>query len=176
MGGPDFGAALNAPLAVLRAQRRPAALLQGSEIVPGLHLRLDPAAQTAIWLGSPRERLLELDTKVSTPGAWLGLHLTLPLRDMGAARWIGFVMRASAGAAMVSRACLRSGFADGGFQDQFFDRHLLTQAWQVDHHDLLALDHCPHLPRHAEWREFVLFLPPDLDFRLSVQNLRIFLL
>lgn len=169
-------AALNAPLALLRDQLVPPSPLTQTEILPDLHLRLDPAADVALWHASPRARLLELEARVTRPGAWLGLHLTLPLPDLSGLRWFGFAARSSANAAMISRACLRSGREGGGFHDQFFDRDLLSHSWESDHHDLMALDHCPELPRHAPWREFILFLPPDLDFRLSLHDLRVFTL
>lgn len=169
-------ASLSLPVQALRAGLRPAAALAGSEILPDLHLRVDPEAAISLWLSSPRDRFLELEARVSRPGAWLGLHLTLPLPDLGQAGWLGFVLRGASGAAITCRACLRSGRAGGGFHDQFFDRHVLAQPWQADHHDLLALAQCPELPRQAAWREFILFLPPDLDFRLSLHDLRVFVL
>lgn len=166
--------ALNAPLTVLRSAVHPVKSLDEQPLAPGLGFRIDPAARMTGRWQSPRGRLLELETEVEQPGDWLGLHLALPLLDLTGLGWFGFVARVAAGRAQVLRACLRSGLPGGGFHDLFFDRHILAQSAVTDHHDLIAPDHWPDLPRHALWREFVLFLPPERGIALSLHDLRLF--
>lgn len=147
-----------------------------AELCPGLVLRADPAARIAASWSSPRGRLLELATRVEAPGDWLGLHLTLGLSDLTGLAWLGFAARTGAGQALVARACLRSGLADGGFHDTFFDRDLLSQAAILDHQDMIAPDQRPDLPQQAPWREFILFLPPTQDIDWALHDLRLFAL
>ena len=176
--GPGLGRAplppLNAPQAHLRPQALPPRPLTGAEVVPGLRLSADPAAaMTGTW-SSPRGRLLEIETTVTTPGAWFALRLTLPPIDLTGLAWLGFVLRSGAGHGVGSRACLRSGLAGGAHHDLFFDRLILSQPGESDHHDLIAPDRCPGLPLHAPWREFLLFLPPAEDLRIALHDLRLF--
>lgn len=171
-----FDEALNAPLVALRAGVRPATPLDDRPLAPGLGFRRDPAARMTGQWQSPRGRLLELETAVEHPGDWLGLHLALPLPDLAGIAWLGFALRLAAGRAQVARACLRSGRPEGGFHDQFFDRHILAQSAVTDHHDLLAPDQWPDLPQRAPWREFILFLPPERGIALALHDLRLFTL
>jgi len=142
-------------------------------ISPGVVLRIDPAARIGLTWSSPRARLLELRTTVTTPGDWLGLHVALPPLDLGGVAWFGFVARSAAATALVARACLRSGLPEGGFSDAFFDRHLLSQPGETDHADVMAPDRRPDLPARAPWRDFVLFLPSTHDIAWALHDLRL---
>lgn len=145
---------------------------------PGLDLRLDPNAQASGHWSSPEGRLLELRTRVDVPGAWFGLHVALPddALDLTGVSWIGVTARTSALQAVSIRVGLRSGQDDGGFQDSFFARHILSQARQSDHHEVLCPAHLPDLPRQAPWRELVLFLPPATAMDWVLHDLRVFAL
>lgn len=145
-------------------------------IAPGIALRRDPAGSGQSRWASPRGRLLEIATEVETPGDWLGLHIDLPGFDARAPAWIGFAAATGADHALVLRACLRSGLATGGFRDEFFDRHLLSQPARSDHVDLIAPATRPDLPARAPWRELILFLPPERSFAWVLHDLRLFLL
>jgi hypothetical protein len=166
---------LNSSLVALRATRIPDTAFAPGTLAPGLTLHSDPAAGITGQWRSPRGRLLELETTVTTPGGWLALHLVFPLRDLAGVVWLGFALRGASDRGVALRACLRSG-VPGGFHDSFFDRHILAQPMETDHHDLIAPDRVPGLPLQAPWREFILFLPPDRDLRLSLHDLRIFAL
>ena len=144
---------------------------------PDLALHVDPAARLdGVWR-SPRGRLLELETRVTQPGAWFALHLGLPaqLADLTDVTWLGLAARSSAARAVAVRACLRSGTGDG-FHDCILDRHILSQPRDSDHHDLLAPEPHPDLPRQAPWREFILFLPPAEPLDWVLHDLRLFVL
>lgn len=172
----DLADDLNLPLDRLRATQSQGVLAHDAGPVPGLVFRIDPEARISGHWHSPRGRLLELRTTVDRPGAWLGLHLTLPPFDLTGITWLGFAARSAADPAQVARACLRSGLDAGGFRDDFFPRDLLSHGFETDHVDLLAPDHHPDLPRKAPWREFVLFLPPVRDIRWTLHSLRLFVL
>lgn len=146
-----------------------------ADLAPGVGLHLDPAARmTGTW-SSPEGRLLEIATRVETPGAWFGLHIGLPdaVTDLGGVRWIGIVARTSALRGMAIRVGFRSGLLEGGFQDSFFGRHIFSQPRQSDHHDLLCPEDLPDLPRRAAWRELILFLPPAAPIDWALHDLRI---
>lgn len=142
----------------------------------GITLHLDPDAQMTGHWSSPEGRLIEMQTQVARPGAWFGLHIRLPdaALDLGPLRWIGVTARTSAQHAIGIRVGLRSGRAEGGFQDDFFGRHMLSQPRQSDHHDLLCPADLPDLPRKAPWRELVLFLPPAAPLHWALHDLRIY--
>ena len=188
---------LNAPLVALRDQAVALRPLTGPVLAPGIALHIDPAAQIAVTWASPRARLLEVQTRVTTPGAWLGLHIALPPLDLRAVEWLGFAARSAAATALVARVALRSGLpeengggtaggigggtrggtgggeAGGGFCDAFFDRYLLSQPTLGEHHDMLAPPRRPDLPPRAPWRELVLFLPPGHDIAWALHDLRL---
>lgn len=163
----------NHTLAVLRADRLKGNLQTDLRFLPGLELHADPALAVSGRFTSPEGRLLELDLKTGpAPGGWIGLHLSLPVNDLRKAGVIGFAARFAAPEIQVVRACLRSG-VPGGFEDCFFDKHLLLRAEEASHVDALSVHHRERLPLRAPWRELVLFLPTR-DFRLSLIDLRVF--
>lgn len=166
---------LNTPLQTLRDSLLDVQDIAAADLPGGIRLHPDPAGELTATVSSPRARLLELEVAVVRPGAWLGLHVPLHLPDLPGIRWLGFAARSNATHALAVRACLRSGVA-GGFLDVFFDRHVLSQAGQGDHVDMLATDHLPELPQQAPWREFVLFLPPGESFGWALHDLRFFAL
>lgn len=169
--------ALNAPLDALRDAVLPEAPLAfplAAALPEGLALHADPAARMTGRWQSPRGRLLELETRPEAPGGWLALHLALPLTDLAGPGWIGLAVRSAAAEALAIRVALRSGLAEGGFLDSFFDRQILSQPAESDHVDLMAPDRRPDLPETAPWRELVLFLPPDRGIGWALHDLRLF--
>ena len=164
---------VNQDLAAWRAGTAEGALADTVAFQPGLTLHADPALGLSGTYRSPLDRLLELETKMSGDGAWLGLHLGLPLRDLSGFGVVGFAARTSAGSMALIRACLRSGLDEGGFQDVFFDKHLLTRPEESAHLDALHLPQVPDVALQAPWRELVFFLPTQ-DCHLSLIDLRVF--
>lgn len=162
---------LNAPMLAMHCKTASGTL--DDPMQKGIVLRADPAMQISGRWDSPRGRLLELRTQVGLAGDWLGLHVTLPLPHLSGIEWIGFACRIASGEPFVSRACLRSGTAEG-LTDCFFDRHVLSQPRETDHHDIMAPARRPDLPPDALWREFVLFLPPQKGIELTLHDLRLF--
>lgn len=178
---------MNSPDSALQTLREgdfpPAPLFpEGGHRLPlpgGLLLDADPEGRIAGRWSSPAGRLLEIETRVEVAGRWLGLHLPLPPLDLDGALWIVLALRTSAAAAAAIRPCLRSGLppdTGGGFRDDFFPRAALAQPRESDHLDRIAPDHLPDLPRHAPWRELVLFLPPATPLHLALHELRLALL
>lgn len=168
--GPDGEA--NHKLAVLRGKKRKGMLADSVKFLPGLELHADPSLGLEGSYLSPAGRLLELDVKMHGEGSWIGLHLALPARDLAGMGVIGFAARFSATGMHVLRACIRSGTADG-FQDCFFDKHLLLRPEEASHLDALPVGYRDELPQKAPWREFVLFLPQN-DFQMALIDLRLF--
>lgn len=163
----------NAPLLALRQQTLAPDTFD-APLPIGLRLHVDPGAVMTGTRAAPRGRLLTLDTTVHNPGTWFALRLTLGTADFSGLAGVGFWLRSAAPKAMVSRACLRSGLADGSHIDCYYDRYILSQANQTDHHDLIMFDHQPTIPISAAWREFILFLPPTQDLECSLIDLRLF--
>jgi hypothetical protein len=148
--------------------------LGGGEVVEDIWFHIDPKAELRGTWSSPRGRMLELETKLATPGDWCALHLRLDL-DVAACAYVGLVARTVAAQSLVTRACLRSGIEDG-FHDQFFARQILSQPGQSDHIDMLAPAQCPDMPACALWHEFILFLPPNRSISWALHDLRLIVL
>ena len=106
-------------------------------------------------------------------GEWVGLHFEFPARDISGAGVMGFAARFSAADTCVVQACLRS-MTEDGFQDCFFDKHLLLRPEESSHLDALQIGYRDSLPMHAKWRELILFLPTE-SFSLALIDLRLFL-
>lgn len=159
----------------LRGLYRPRAVpLSEEPLVPGLRFRLDPEAGfEGVW-HSPRGRLVSLQARPERPGRWLGLHLELGPLPLENVQFLGVVARLAAPRPAAIRMALRSGREDGGFSDQFFQRHLLAQPGEADHLDMISPDRMPDIPATAPWRELVLFFPPTEHLEVSLHDLRIF--
>lgn len=140
---------------------------------PGVVLNADPALGLAGTWRSPPGRLLELEAAPTGTGDWCAIHIPLGALAIGDLGVIGFTCRSAAPTPVVVRACLRSGL-DGGFEDHFFDRHILAHAADTLHVDVLDLHRSLGIPDQADWRDFILFLPV-FPFHLSLQDLRLFL-
>lgn len=170
--GPDGQA--NFALSILRERVDEGELASDLEFLPGLSLRADPSLHLSGSFRSPRGWMLSLDAKMrQVSGSWIGLHVSLPAKDLTDFGVIGFGARTAATAVHMVRACIRSGSGDT-FQDCFFDKHLLFRNEEADHVDGLIVRHRDLLPKQAEWRELVFFLPTS-PFRLTFMDLRIFL-
>lgn len=166
-------ALLNAPLTALTALNGAGGMLADALPVPGLHLSVDPQAQTQISWSSPAGRLIDLTSTVTKPGRWCALRLTLDLPDLGGIAGLGLWLRSAADTALVTRACLRSG-TDDGHVDCYFEREILSHAATSDHHAVMMMDRTPDLPIKAPWREFLLLLPPYRSANLALHALRLF--
>lgn len=163
----------NHTLNVLRSGDNAGALAGDVQFLPGFKLNADPALELSGSYRSPPGRLLEFEAEtVPHPGGWVGLHLDIPVEDLTPLGVIGFAARIAAPDILVARACLRSG-TDVGFEDCFFDKHLLFRPEEAVHLDAIPTAQRLHLPAHASWRELVFFLPTQ-SFALSLIDLRVF--
>lgn len=164
----------NHTLSVLRCGTSEGKLSSDVSFLPGLKLNADPALELSGTYRSPKGKLLEFDAKTGpNPGSWIGLHLNIPAEDLSNAGVLGFAARISAPEILVARVCLRSG-AEDGFEDCFFDKHLLLRSEDASHVDALSVHHRDRLPLRAPWRELVVFLPTR-SFQLSLIDLRVFI-
>lgn len=163
----------NHTLSVMRSKTTKGALHSNVEFLPGFKLNADPALELTGEYRSPAGRLLEFDAQTGpNPGGWVGLHLEVPVDDLSHLGVIGFAARIAAPEILVVRACLRSGTEDG-FQDCFFDKHLLFRPEEASHVDAIPTGQRMDLPQRAGWRELILFLPTR-SFQLSLIDLRVF--
>ncbi|MFD1344455.1 hypothetical protein [Litorisediminicola beolgyonensis] len=169
--GPDGQA--NHLLALVSGQSRDGTLSSKTRIAPGFMLNSDPALGLSGRYGSPEGRLLEVDAEMSGPGDWIALHLDFHAGDLSEMGVLGFALRGVAPEMILLRACLRSGTPEG-FEDCFFDKHILLHPEESTHLDALALPYRDRLPVTAPWRQLVIFLPTE-TFRLSIADLRVFL-
>jgi hypothetical protein len=103
----------------------------------------------------------------------VGLHLDLPAKDLRQAGVLGFGARFAAPEIMVARVCLRSG-TKSGFEDCFFDKHMLLRPEEASHIDALSIHHRADLPVQAPWRELIIFMPTRA-FQASLIDLRVFI-
>lgn len=164
----------NHTLSVLRGGKFEGALASDVSFLPGLKLNADPALELSGRYHSPAGRLLEIDAKTGpNPGGWVGLHLDIPAEDLSNAGVLGFAARFAAPEITVARVCLRSG-TKGGFEDCFFDKHLLLRSEEASHVDALPIHSREGLPLRAPWRELVIFLPTQ-TFQMSLIDLRAFI-
>lgn len=169
--------ALDTACDALRAAAHPQAPLfaagtQETRLPGNLMLHAAPELRSTGHWSSPEGRLLELEATVTMPGRWFALHLPLPDPDLADVRWLMLAVRSSASEACVIRPCLRSG-QPGGFRDDFLPRAILAQPRESDHHDVLAPDRLPDLPRQAPWRELILFLPSATSAHIVLHDLRL---
>lgn len=168
--GPDGQA--NHTLAVLRDSTLDGPLGENVTFLPGVVLHADPALELQGTWRSPPGRLLELEAEPAGSGDWIGLHIPLPIADLGAIGAVGFAARASASQVTVLKACLRSGVGKG-FVDTFFDKQVLLRPEEASHVDVLSPRMRADLPEQAPWRELILFLPTEA-FRIALIDLRVF--
>ncbi|WP_380996007.1 hypothetical protein [Sedimentitalea sp. HM32M-2] len=171
--GPDLVPDLVPGLNRLRHGRAAGAIADRVDLAPGLALIADPALRATGRWRSPAGRLLELEIETGGRGDWMALHLALATPDLAPAAFFGFACTGLAPQMQLIRACLRSGRADGGFVDCFFDRHILTAPEPAAHVDALHLPTQPEVPEDAPWRELLLFLPPE-PVRWHLHDLRVF--
>ncbi len=168
--GPDGQA--NHLLSVLRESAAEGPLGPGTEILPGLVFHAHAGLGAEGHWRSPPGRLLDLEVTTTGEGPWMALHLSLGAPDLAECGVVGLACRSAAADQLVIRTCLRSGTADG-FEDSFFDKHLLARPEEATYLDALPVHRGERVPLRARWRELVLFLPTR-SLRWSLIDLRVF--
>ncbi|MDE4175252.1 hypothetical protein PXK01_13900 [Phaeobacter sp. PT47_59] len=170
----DFGAEAQAnhSLAILRAMECDDAVEPGARFAPGVFLSVDPESDTTAQLVSRPGMLADIRFTTSRPGRWLSLNIELGAFDLSARDVIGFMCKSRAEDTITFRACLRSG-TEGGFQDAFFGKRVISYDAPSTHADLIKLDEREDIPATAPWRELVVFFPSDLR-QLSLIDLSLF--
>lgn len=169
--GPDAQA--NHILGMLRDGEMSEALTAQTRLLPGLHFHADESLGISGQYHSPAGGMLDLDVRTTGDGAWAALHLALNAPDLSPFGVIGLACRTSAPETRVIRPCLRSGTPDG-FEDCFFDKHILSQPEESSHLDALPVHRRDRLPLTSSWRELILFMPTE-SFRWSLIDLRVFI-
>ncbi len=170
--GPD--ADFNYALQLLRHGQSEGEIQAQTEIQPGIALHADPALAPSGHWRSPAGRLFELEVTPGGEGGWFGLHMRLGNIDLSQAGIIGIACRGTSPSIEAIRVCIRSGLPEGGFEDCFFPKRVLTHPDASSHLDALQISQQPELPPEAPWRELILFLPLH-SFRLNLNDLRLFI-
>ncbi|MCF6234042.1 MAG: hypothetical protein L3J36_13245 [Rhodobacteraceae bacterium] len=165
---------LNQSLQVLRDSFCDGDITELVDFHPGLTLHADPALQVGGHWRSPAGRLLELEVDTFGGGSWIGLHMALGKIDLSAFGVLGITCRSAAPNMQVIQPCLRSGLENGGFEDCFFSKRILSYPEPSSHLDALHIDMQIKLPEDAPWRELILFLPCH-SFRWDLHDLRLFI-
>jgi hypothetical protein len=169
--GPE--ADFNYALQLLRNSQAEGDIRAHTEIQPGIALHADPALHVSGRWRSPAGRLLELEATPGGEGGWFGLHMDLGTLSLSQAGLIGIACRGISPSIEAVRACIRSGRSEGGFDDCFFPKRILTHPEAASHLDALQISLQQDLPPEAPWRELILFLPLH-SFRLDLHDLRLF--
>ena len=170
----DFGAEAQAnhSLAILRAMECDETVAPDARFAPGIFLSMDPESDTQAQVVSRPGMLADIRFTTTRPGQWLSLNIELGAFDLTGRDVIGFMCKSRAEDTITFRACLRSG-AEGGFQDAFFGKRVISYDTPSTHADLIKLDARDDIPATAPWRELLLFFPPDLR-QLSLTDLSLF--
>lgn len=170
----DFGAEAQAnhSLAVLRAQAFEKAVSGDERFSPGVFVSIDPASDTKVVATSRPGELADLSFETQRPGQWLSLNFEMGDCSFSGRDIAGFMAKVQSEATMTFRVCLRSGI-EGGFQDAFFGKRVISYEAPSTHADLMKLEERDDIPPHAPWRELIIFLPPDVR-QLSLKDLALF--
>lgn len=170
----DFGAEAQAnhALAVLRAQSFDRKVASGEQFSPGVFVLLDEESDTSVHATSQPGTLLDLSFKTRRPSRWLSLNIQMGECDLTGRDIAGFMCKVTSEATMTFRVCVRSGH-DGGFQDAFFGKRVISYSAPSTHADLMKLAERDDVPAQAPWRELMLFLPPDVQ-QISLKDLALF--
>ena len=170
--GPD--ADFNYALQLLRHSQSEGEIQAHTEIQTGMALHADPALRPSGQWRSPAGRLLELDVTVAGAGGWFGLHMPLGNIDLSQAGIIGIACRGTSPSIEAILVCIRSRVVEGGFDDCFFPKRILTHPDSSSHLDAIQINQQLELPPVSPWRELILFLPLH-SFRLDLHDLRLFI-
>jgi len=170
----DFGAEAQGShtLAILRAHSQQGPLTSDTRFSPGVFLSTDPDSDTSCQIHSEPGMLLELTAKGRRPGKWLSLNIELGAMDLSQRSVFGVMCKSRSEDIQTLKICLRSG-VEGGFQDVFFGKRMISYNEESTHADLLKLVDYPDVPAQAPWRELILFLPPELR-QLKLTDLALF--
>lgn len=169
--GPD--AQINHTIGQLRTTPDAGSLSDQAKPVPGSYFGIDTEGTVTGRWTSGGEQLLNLGYSVQKTPRWLALHLAVGMVDLSDFAVFGVACKSRAPEAMTYRLCLRSASPDG-FVDAFLPKHVVAFAQASTHIDALALDGNRNVPAEAEWRELILFFPPQTS-NLDLIDLRVFI-
>lgn len=169
--GPDAEA--NHRIRLLRAEAPAGDIENGTPLVPGVWLAWPGEGAVAGSLRAGADLALDLDVTAVDGCDWYTLNVSLGGFDLKDSAVLGVVAKGSAARTLALKACVRSGTEDG-FVDCFFDKHLILTGEEAVHLDIFETRATAQLPAEAPWRDFVLFLPTDRSFALTLSDLRFF--
>jgi hypothetical protein len=160
-------------LASLRELEYGGPVESSQHLVPGIFFSLDPESTNAVTVESHPGELMTFRLAVDRPGRWLTLNMSVGSVDFTGCKIIGFACKLDSSTTTTFRVCLRSG-RDGGHNDVFFKKSVVSYPKTALHLDVLELDDTPEISARAPWREIVIFFqrePSEInlrDFRLIV--------
>ncbi len=167
-------AQVNHTIAMLRGTESSGALAEVSVLAPDrlAFLSWDSAGRATGTFKTGAGKVLELAYEVLKTPRWVSLHLQLGAIDFGDAAVFGIVCKSRAAQAATIRPCLRSA-STTGFEDAFFDKHVVSFSEASTHVDLLRLAGRSDVPTKAPWRELILFFQTS-SASFEIQDLRVF--
>lgn len=133
---------------------------------------IDPEGQIKGNFETGNGNVLKLSYRIIRPVRWVGLHIAAGNFDLQGRSIAGLICKSHADHAVTSRACIRSGY-EGGFTDIFLPKHIVSYAEPSTHIDLLQVEKETDLPKKADWRELVIFLPVA-DTNITISELKFF--
>jgi len=170
--GPDAEA--NQIIRMMSAEQPTGAIPCEEPITLGVRFSYDANAAFQGHLRADENAVLSFKVDQIEGSGWFALHISLGGIDLSPYAVIGFVCKSEAPSAVAFKACIRSG-SEAGFSDCFFDKHVVAYGEASTHLDVIDIAQTPALPTQADWRDFVLFFPPDKPIEIILRDLRFFI-
>lgn len=169
--GPDAQSRFT--LQMLRAYEGAGKIGRGNQAVTdGVFFSTDPEARVTGRFRSDATNMIEVQMEAAEGRRWQALHVRLGDLNLSNAGVLGVVARSVAPSSITTRLCLRSG-NDDQFMDTFLPKTMVSFAQPSTHMDAIEIAAMPDLPRHAQWRDLILFFRAG-DVSLDLLDLRLF--
>lgn len=163
---------VNSRVSALRSIEVPSAEI-GSPIFEGVTINQDPDEPRPAALSSSSGQVFRFSAPENVATKWTTANLVLGPIDLSDVEVLGIVIKTqSMEDALACRVAIRSGVGSR-FKDTFFKKHVVSTADKGVHLDLLELHKETSLPKLADWRDLVVFLP-NKKIDLVVHDVRFF--
>ncbi|MCC6002061.1 MAG: hypothetical protein JJU19_14540 [Pararhodobacter sp.] len=159
-GTTHFVDTVNANLEQLAKRGDSGPLVSGERLAQGIWFDMDSEqAQQDAKYSIPPDGLISFSLKAARPGRWFTLNIDIGANDLSSVKVFGFAARSQAPKTVIARACLRSFHADG-FEDVFFNQHLVAFSENSSHADAIWTEQHPILRQAVNWRTLIFFFDP----------------
>lgn len=163
---------VNSRVSALRKIELPLAEL-GSPIFEGVTINQDPDEPRPVALSSASGQVFRISAPGNEATKWTTANFVLGSIDLSDVEVLGVLIKTqSMEDALAYRVAIRSGMGSR-FKDTFFKKHVVSTSDKGVHLDLLELHKESSLPKLADWRDLVIFLP-NKKIDLVVHDVRFF--